>query len=170
MRKGQAMPEYLKEQQRIIKLGKKCTLKHECTCKSCGSVFKAAHKDKIYCSKNCMYKYAYHHGNRGLKQKRKNMTALLKKCEIIQNCELCEIHYSNIKTIKELGSTTSAAGSYFMKDHILPKSKGGGEEKSNIRNLCWFCNMTRKDMSILYDPAIKAAAKAFWKVINSLNN
>lgn len=71
--------------------------------------------------------------------------------------------------MKDLGSTMMNAATVFMKDHITPLSKGGLSEDSNIRYLCWFCNMTRKDIDIKYDLAIKMAAISFWKEIIKLN-
>jgi 5-methylcytosine-specific restriction endonuclease McrA len=59
-------------------------------------------------------------------------------------------------------------GGLFQKDHIVPRSKGGTDDPSNLRHLCWFCNSARKDIDAKYDAAIAVAGRAFWSAIQSL--
>jgi len=79
-------------------------------------------------------------------------------------CRLCGVKRENIMSPKELGKTDREGG-YFHLDHIVPKSKGGSDKKSNLRWLCWFCNQSRGNMEG-QDQAVATASKAFWKALN----
>lgn len=159
------------EQKALIrskKIGIKMEKKFPCICTYCNVSFNAAHKDKKYCSQSCLDKDHYHNGKKGKYQKDKNKKRLLEKSKNICNCELCGINYLDIKTLKDLGSNMYNGNSIFHKDHIIPKSKDGADFEENTRYLCWFCNMSRKDIDSKYDEAIKQASISFWKKIKLL--
>ena len=33
------------------------------------------------------------------------------------------------------------------KDHIVPRSQGGGDEESNIQTVCWTCNQLKGSLT-----------------------
>lgn len=137
-------------------------------CIYCNKEFMAVHRDKKFCNKNCEWAYGYKFGNRGKNSRARIKEKQVERFILIGKCELCEISYLEIKTMKDLGSTMMNAASVFHKDHILPQSKGGQDTPENTRYLCWFCNMSRKDMDSKYDEAIKQSSIAFWKEIKLL--
>lgn len=151
----------------LSKKGKKHIPRKERECSYCQKVFLAVHKDKKFCSKRCEWKFGYHFGNSGKTRKIKARENLLAKSMAIGNCQLCGVLYSDIKTLKELGSTMFNSASIFHKDHMTPLSKGGLDIPGNIRYLCWFCNFARKDIDTSHDGAIKNASAAFWDYIHA---
>lgn len=150
------------------KIGKGKDKTYKKVCKTCKNNYSTHHNRSKFCSKNCGNKYNYHYGNRGVKQKERVHNKRYDRYSKIGNCELCGIDYRDIKTMKDLGSRMHNAASVFMKDHINPKSHGGDDSDNNTRYLCWFCNMTRKDIEPKFDSAIKEAAISFWKELNKI--
>ena len=53
-------------------------------------------------------------------------------------------------------------------DHIIPRTHGGTDDPSNLRWLCWFCNLARTSMSITFDSAVSDAGKAFWSALRAI--
>jgi hypothetical protein len=49
------------------------------------------------------------------------------------------------------GRSSKEHGSILHVDHILPRSKGGTDDKENLQTLCWKCNIgkSNKDMTNL---------------------
>ena len=134
-------------------------------CSWCKKEYKSFHNRGKFCSSSCIDKDRYHN--------KPNRKALVKAKQIkiytaIGQCELCEVSYQEIKTMKDLGSTMYNGASVFYKDHIIPQSKGGDDSEENTRFLCWFCNMARKDMDSKYDEAIRKSAIAFWEELKNL--
>lgn len=150
------------------KIGKGKDKTYNKICKNCEKNYHTFHNRSMFCCKKCMNKYNYHNGDKGIKQKERVNKSRQERYSKIGCCELCGIDYTNIKTLKDLGSNMMNAASVFMKDHIIPKSHGGDDAPSNLRYLCWFCNMTRKDIHSKYDEAIKQASRSFWRELNKI--
>lgn len=137
--------------------------KYPKTCRRCGVAFMAKHARALFCSSRCSDNHRY---NTNPTEKNRIRAKRVLRYQAIGECALCGIRYSAIKTIKDLGGGMRNGAAVFMKDHIIPRAAGGSDDESNRRYLCWFCNMTRKDMDARHDEAIRQAAVAFWSVIN----
>lgn len=62
-------------------------------------------------------------------------------------CEICGIvGYEKRFPKGGYGNYTDIPGVYLSIDHVFPKSKGGTNERSNLRILCTLCN-TKKGVS-----------------------
>lgn len=148
--------------------GRRAGLGSERPCAFCGSLFVVRRYDHKFCSMTCNDRWAVKFGRKGQTRRTKNADKRARRDAEIGACSLCGISHENIVPARELGITRRNASGAFHKDHIIPKSKGGGDEYENTRYLCWFCNLARMDMRGDCDPAIAAAGRAFWATISSL--
>lgn len=53
------------------------------------------------------------------------------------------------------------AGYSFMVDHILPRSRDGGDEPANLALSCWCCNLFKGDRIDGVDPQDRQRARLF---------
>lgn len=63
-------------------------------------------------------------------------------------CELCRMH-------------AGLQGAEFHIDHVLPSSKGGGDEADNLQVACPSCNLSKSDRTELTDPESGAVVPLF---------
>jgi len=136
-------------------------LPHQKKCKSCGETFLCGNKKKQYCSDECKKNYNY-----------KPETFLKKKCLICSEefefsshsphgkyCSKKCVNVANRINLKGLspysifsrddftciycGKNSIQDSIQLELDHIIPKSKGGGELASNIITSCKSCNRSK---------------------------
>jgi hypothetical protein len=127
----------------------------------CGTPFSQKRPNEYFCSSKCFDGWRYLHKKKDQIAKRREA-----RYQAMSPCALCGVDYQTILTAKCLGSRMHQQK--FVKDHILPRSHDGDDSPDNLRNLCWFCNTARRDISSDYDKAIAAAGKAFWDEIRKL--
>jgi len=110
-------------------------------CKLCGKEFIKRQANQIFCSKKCCnlhYKNEYSKIELGITPNRNNKAISLLKLrfEILKRdgfvCQYCGRNPKDNKTKLRV-------------DHIIPKSKGGTDEVSNLITSCEECNLGKKD-------------------------
>jgi len=135
-------------------------------CAKCQTEFVPHNSNQKYCCRKCRDYYQYYvlgkRSGRLLKAQKERMLLNIK----IKNCQLCGTHYKDLKAAYFFGRNAGGKHTVFNKDHIIPKSLGGSDDDSNLRDVCWFCNFARGNADKKYDSAIAAAGKAFWEEIN----
>jgi HNH endonuclease len=138
-------------------------------CAYCKTTFTLCRYDQRFCSIKCNNNWHYHFGTKGIALRAKKKAERERAYAEIGTCALCGTKREKLLTMIELGGSKKAvARGIFHRDHIIARSKGGADASSNRRWLCWFCNLTRKDIDHEYDSAIAAAGKAFWKEIDKI--
>lgn len=135
------------------------------TCGQCGKQFESRTYNQKFCSNRCGDNWRYQdHKREKIKAKRasrQNEISAKIKC-----CALCGTGTESLKSASEFGVAGKRISlCLYHRDHITPISHGGSDEEGNLRWLCWFCNLSRNNMTKV-DAAIAAAAKAFWLAIN----
>ena len=137
-----------------------------CICKRCSAPFLGNHRADCFCTVQCGDWWAYHRGDKGKNVRAKCKARRDEQDEKTGTCALCKVPWNEIVLARDLGcAAVNVMGGRFHNDHILAKSKGGTDDESNLRKLCWFCNTARKDMSPKYDYAIARAGAAFWAAL-----
>ena len=140
-------------------------------CDECGKEYLAKQPQQRCCSLVCIHRL---HEKPSDKRRQLSKEAHSRNRERyekgIECCALCGVKYEAIITPSELEMHFGCRQAKFHVDHIVPKSNGGSSDSNNIRHLCWFCNIARKDLSQEYDTAIAAAGKAFWDEMTKLTN
>ena len=137
-------------------------------CDWCGKEFVPFSHVARFCSRKCSGNWRYHHGGKKEKEIEKRKRDRENLETEIGHCALCGTFHTMITPLKEMNDGKSRTMIVkFHRDHIIPRSNGGPTVKSNIRYLCWFCNVSRGNLSQEYDDAIAAAGKAFWESVNS---
>jgi hypothetical protein len=134
------------------------------SCDRCGADFEMLRHNARFCGKRCLNEW-YRDAHRPRRQARASQAAE-KRNRGIGSCSLCGTQQGEILEPRLLGMRTHNGSAKFHRDHILPKSKGGGDDAGNRRWLCWVCNSLRMDMDQKHDAAVGAAGLAFWRTIN----
>lgn len=138
-------------------------------CDYCQAAYTSKRYRQRFCSDKCAGNWHYNFGSKGQNRKRKSHEKREKLYNEIKFCTLCGVEKQDIRTLPELGAhKNSISRGLFQRDHIVPKSQNGGDSEDNLRWLCWFCNLSRKDINLKYDSAIAAAGKAFWNTIKKI--
>lgn len=127
-------------------------------CRRCGREFYPRTRIAKYCSEQCCEL-----SSRPVRRERKRVRLVLERQlrdERIGRCALCGTGHQEI-------TVTAMGRSRFHSDHITPRARGGTDDPSNLRHVCWFCNLARGPLGPEYDGAIAAAGKAFWANMSS---
>jgi hypothetical protein len=135
------------------------------TCGQCGKDFISHHKRGRFCSRKCADNWDYNHNPRDQNRARKKAH---ERNLLIGSCGLCGTELATLKTPRQLGMKWYAGNVKFMRDHIVPKAAGGTDDPANIRHICWYCNLARKDMDQRFDLAVALAGRAFWGFVSKL--
>jgi endogenous inhibitor of DNA gyrase (YacG/DUF329 family) len=145
---------------KIEKDRREIALGSERACVWCQTKFTVRRHDARCCSRACTEK-AYRARTRAGDLVRYARAREARNIEI-GSCTLCGVTYARLRTPDTFGIGGHLGATTFHRDHIVPRSRGGGEGR-NVRWVCWFCNWTRRNLPAAYDPAIAAAGRAFWK-------
>lgn len=145
------------------------TVAESATCKHCGKTFKPKRYDQSFCSGKCSGRWAYGQGGKGARKRARDEKRREEFNRRVGKCALCQTSHDKIRSQRELGIGGKTGAAKFHGDHIIPKSRGGTEDAANKRYLCWFCNLSRKDLDVKFDQAIAEAGKAFWRWIAKIS-
>lgn len=139
-------------------------------CDYCATDYTVKRYDQRFCSRKCFDRWRWNIGEKGPKTRAAQAVLRSERAASIGSCALCGVPHERIVPARDLGVTRRNASGFFHLDHILPRAHGGTDDPTNVRYLCWFCNLARFDVSHAYDAAVAAAGRAFWAEVTRIRS
>lgn len=140
------------------------------SCEFCDKEFEYADVRARFCSYKC--KEAARRVNpRSVARRREAEDARIqRRNNVVPSCAICTTPKEQIRAGCELGLTHGSGKAKFHQDHIQPKGQNGSDDPSNLRWVCWFCNVARLSMDTTFDSAVAAAGRTFWLEVNRIKS